>query len=509
MEHRHMTIKEVTDAVTGKIMSLEEAKKAGIIDESNTHYTLSNTGEKVELEKAIQGGWVTVENESSVTQPEYEIKTYAVNAVVDQVNKRKVPFADAVNLGLIDRDTGNYVNNVTGEKVYVTEAIKRGFLKAHEVDSSDGLNIDTENKVVVERMEKIRRNVLKSMGVIKAFKMGKKKPGEPTSPEPKKLEPPPSTEEQKAVTEKEPLQESNGEVQGPVESENTDERLQQNQERTKVSSQESSTESKQSESNLKKTEEQENVPEQQNQVQQQGLVEKEDESEKQDQEKVQQQQKVLESGIAQVEEASKVQSEEIPKKEQQDSQQPTEPPAEIDMVDNKDMQEAQQTQNIPVKTEESQSKAVEETKDNNNQSALNEDKEVDNKEKEEGKQAQPITPGNVEELQPAAKEEVMQEPTGNINKPESKGIKKPKFLQRVKSPKKQQPEPKPVDSTTKESLKASDSSKDTSAKASPSKSPDAKPEETKNPVNGATSKQENSPQKKKKDKKKSWWKRKK
>ena len=172
VDNRHYTITAVTDAVSGANMTLDEARKKGIIDDVNGVYITPSTGEKVALDNAIQSGWVQVEYDEASGEPEYESKTYAVNAVVDQKLKKKVPFYEAVSRGLIDRDTGNYVNNVTGEKIYVAEAIRRGFLKAHEVEDTAGLDIDTENKVVVERMEKIRRNVLKSVGVINAFKMG-------------------------------------------------------------------------------------------------------------------------------------------------------------------------------------------------------------------------------------------------------------------------------------------------------------------------------------------------
>ena len=101
---------------------------------------------------------------------EIEEKTYAVNAVVDQRRKIKIPFLEAVSRGLIDRHTANYVNNVTGERVYVTEAIRRGFLKARLVEDTTGLDIDGENNIVVQAVAKIRKNVMGSMGVLSALK---------------------------------------------------------------------------------------------------------------------------------------------------------------------------------------------------------------------------------------------------------------------------------------------------------------------------------------------------
>lgn len=53
-------------------------------------------------------------------------KSYSVHAVVDQVEKAKVAFHVAVSRGLIDTDTGEYINNITSIRVPVEEAIERG-----------------------------------------------------------------------------------------------------------------------------------------------------------------------------------------------------------------------------------------------------------------------------------------------------------------------------------------------------------------------------------------------
>jgi len=50
------------------------------------------------------------------------------------------------------------------------EAIQRGFLKAKVIEDATGLDIDAENRMVIERMEKIRKNILKPIGIINAFK---------------------------------------------------------------------------------------------------------------------------------------------------------------------------------------------------------------------------------------------------------------------------------------------------------------------------------------------------
>lgn len=170
VDEREYTILSAIDADSGEKVDIENAKKRGILDAALENFTNLDKLDTMPIRDAIEEGWVEVEYDANGPQPHYADKTYAVNAVVDQRHKRKVQFYEAVKLGLIDRNTGNYINNATGEKIYVGEAIRKGFLKAKVVDNADGLNIDAENHMVVERMDMMKNNVLKRLGVISALR---------------------------------------------------------------------------------------------------------------------------------------------------------------------------------------------------------------------------------------------------------------------------------------------------------------------------------------------------
>jgi len=87
------------------------------------------------------------------------------------VARKTVSFPEAVSRGLIDRETGSYINNATGERVFAAEAIRRGLFKAVLVsDPSTLSNIDASNRVVVERIDRVRKNVLRNMKTIAAFR---------------------------------------------------------------------------------------------------------------------------------------------------------------------------------------------------------------------------------------------------------------------------------------------------------------------------------------------------
>jgi hypothetical protein len=86
--------------------------------------------------------------------------------------RRAIPFPDAVRYGLIDRETGCYVNNRTGERVFAGDAVRRGFFKCQPVEDTSSLIglIGAENRVVVDRIDKVRKNVLRGIKVVSAFR---------------------------------------------------------------------------------------------------------------------------------------------------------------------------------------------------------------------------------------------------------------------------------------------------------------------------------------------------
>lgn len=61
-------------------------------------------------------------------------------------------FAEAVRKNLLDRETAAYHHNVDNEDIFVGDAIRRGFIKATIVQDPASLDIDPENKMVVEQV---------------------------------------------------------------------------------------------------------------------------------------------------------------------------------------------------------------------------------------------------------------------------------------------------------------------------------------------------------------------
>lgn len=168
---RPFTIQSVKNPDTGAEVTVAEAVRLGLLDERHEMYTDKRTGKRMVVAEAADAKLLKIESTGDVPEPETVSKTYAVRAVVDRRQKKTVTFHEAVTRGIINRDTGEFLDTLTGDKMHVGDAIMRGFLKARVIDDDAGLDIDPQNRMVIEKTEKIRKRLLKPLGVISAFKL--------------------------------------------------------------------------------------------------------------------------------------------------------------------------------------------------------------------------------------------------------------------------------------------------------------------------------------------------
>ena len=171
-ENRPYTIKAVLDPSNDEEISVSEGVKRGIIDTKANIYKMDN-GDTISISDAIESGLVIAEfsdGPEASHEPETVTKTYTVHGVIDQKRKKKVSFVDAVALCLLDKDDGCYVNNVTREKVPVSEAIMKGFIKARLVKDPSKLSINPNNNMVIEKFSTAKAKIMQAVKISKAFK---------------------------------------------------------------------------------------------------------------------------------------------------------------------------------------------------------------------------------------------------------------------------------------------------------------------------------------------------
>lgn len=171
-ESRPYTVKNVLDAKTDEKLSVDEAVRRNILNQKEGTYFNSLNDTSMTLSEALDSGLLVVEfdTEAEVSDPEVITRTYAIHSIVDQKRKKKVSFNEALKLDLFDRSTGAYYHNVNKESIFVGDAIKRGFIKATVVKDPSTLDIDPENRVVIENISKIKKKLLNPLKAMAAMK---------------------------------------------------------------------------------------------------------------------------------------------------------------------------------------------------------------------------------------------------------------------------------------------------------------------------------------------------
>jgi len=171
-ESRPYTVESVVDAKTEKEMSVDDAIAQGLLNQQAGTYRNTRDNTDMSLADALDSGLLKVvfDDEAPEVAPEVVTRTYAIHAVVDQKTRQKVTFNEAVQSGLLDKGTGAYYHSGDDDHIYVGEAIKRGFIKATVVKDPSTLDIDPENKMVVDKVEMLRKKLLRPMAVMAALK---------------------------------------------------------------------------------------------------------------------------------------------------------------------------------------------------------------------------------------------------------------------------------------------------------------------------------------------------
>lgn len=116
---KNNNIKSVTDPATGKELSFDEAVAKGIIDPKSGRYINPRTGETMSLADAVLKGFITQDKEPGLR---------SIRTVTNPVTGKEISYEDAVAKGIIDPHTGLYINPRTGEKMTLAEAAEKGLI---------------------------------------------------------------------------------------------------------------------------------------------------------------------------------------------------------------------------------------------------------------------------------------------------------------------------------------------------------------------------------------------
>lgn len=166
-ENRSYTITAAIDPRTRAPIGLSQAMRDGIIDAKNGTYVNVCTGEVISINKAIELKLVLTDADysasnsrssstnnnkksadhqtSSSSLVRREMTTLNIESVRDVRTGRMVSVSEAMQLGLLDRNTLNYCNPLTQEVLSLARAHERGYVQGHYTDSSSSSSSSTSN----------------------------------------------------------------------------------------------------------------------------------------------------------------------------------------------------------------------------------------------------------------------------------------------------------------------------------------------------------------------------
>uniref|UniRef100_A0A1I8IVI6 SH3_10 domain-containing protein n=1 Tax=Macrostomum lignano TaxID=282301 RepID=A0A1I8IVI6_9PLAT len=145
----------VHDKLRRSKLTLAEAQQSGLADDSLTKFLDTERDEWLELSSAADRGLIEYDvgpaSGGGDSSDGGEV-SYVVYSVVDVAGKTSVSFKEARERGLINAEDGAFVNNATGERLELEDAVKRGFLKADRVTGPVSQVAGAEERVVVNRL---------------------------------------------------------------------------------------------------------------------------------------------------------------------------------------------------------------------------------------------------------------------------------------------------------------------------------------------------------------------
>ncbi|ELU06493.1 hypothetical protein CAPTEDRAFT_191093 [Capitella teleta] len=161
-ETRPYNITTVLDAETNEHVAVSEAVEKGIFNPQTGKWVNTTNKLEVNAQDAIDMGYLAVEysadSEEDADGPEVIERTFAIYGVMDRASDKRIPFKDAIDKGIIDENAGMYFDTVAKEKINITEAMGKGWVRARVVTdpseieefmskrlsgSTDSLNSDT------------------------------------------------------------------------------------------------------------------------------------------------------------------------------------------------------------------------------------------------------------------------------------------------------------------------------------------------------------------------------
>lgn len=138
-----LIISSVFDHRLNTYIDPNQAIRKKILDPYHGLYLNNATGESLSIDDAMNKRWIIVEQQTSVphgasstekyvisTSLIRETRSYHLLGVRDYLQNREISVQEAIRLGILDKQNGQYINNRTHQVFSISEAIAQGHIRA-------------------------------------------------------------------------------------------------------------------------------------------------------------------------------------------------------------------------------------------------------------------------------------------------------------------------------------------------------------------------------------------
>lgn len=137
------TIHSIADPLTGKEYNPKKAIDKGLFDPNRGLVLNRLNGKWITLDDAVKQGLATIEKQPGMTDQEI-VRGIIVEKVKDPMTGKDLNIAEAKRRGILDSDSGHYVDHKTHTKMSVEDALKNELIKGRKTTDSLKSNVSSK-----------------------------------------------------------------------------------------------------------------------------------------------------------------------------------------------------------------------------------------------------------------------------------------------------------------------------------------------------------------------------
>ena len=165
-EKKKVKVASVLNTKSGEKLSLHEAIRQGIIDQTEGKYLDKKSGQIMPLSDAMKEKYVNA-NELNASMQTSEMvskssenlftqtQSFDITKVVDPISGQELNVPQAIEKGVLNVNVGIVKNLKTGEEMTISDAIKKGYVKGNQTSKKSGIFSDTLPKQYVHEKDTI------------------------------------------------------------------------------------------------------------------------------------------------------------------------------------------------------------------------------------------------------------------------------------------------------------------------------------------------------------------